>query len=497
MKKLDSFRTKMVMNDLLYHSKSLEFIYDRIGFAMHAAKQNLPSNGHDTARRFYELYQTEVREYIENRSQMGLSSFAGRNALGISKSAFLLAVNSAERNFGPGHHLNRDSKSEVNTIYRPGTVNYKCSFNENTSEMREELNPDAVIGEIIGKINQHISILGKFSNSVIFRHRFVDGRKISLINPKLQGDGISLVEREFKSISKTFYNLYMAMFFSSRSLEPNVVGFVKGKSYIDHARSHLGCKSAISVDISKFYDSISLVSIIENNLFYNTLKTWFATRTGLPFEESSFKNRFNYETVDRLFGLINVQFIGIMSFLTHNGLLPTGAHYSPNVSNLLLATVDQSILGEIGSFNNDVKYTRYADDICISSNRAKDDDDNFILNIDLVKKIEEIVKENGFYLNYDKTKIMGPRDRKKIAGIILDHTSNPPRLSIGSRKKLELKERYDGCDFHDLNSSDVGTLNWVNTINREQFSFVCSGISNVPNFGAQAPAEVTFEDIPF
>jgi len=256
----------------------------------------------------------------------------------------------------------------------------------------------------------------------------------------------------------------------------HVTGFVKGKSYIDHAKAHLGCRSAVSIDISKFYDNISLLNIIENNLFYKSLVSFFEEDTGLEFKLESFNSPYHYDLMNKLFGLLNVQFVGLMSFLTHNGLLPTGAHYSPNISNLLLSNVDLLMVKEIKNKNSNLKYTRYADDICISSDKDKDEDGKYYLDMDFIKKLEEIINDHGFHLNYDKTKIMGPRDRKKIAGIILDHTSNPPRLSIGSAKKLELKSRYEGKDWSELTASDMGTINWVKTINPRQHLFVCSGI---------------------
>ena len=433
------------------------------------------NNTDKATHKFLSNYKEEIDD-IQEHNSYSLSKFSS-SKLGLSNRGILstsMSLAGSYSKWDARHWVSyREDDNRKTQLYKEGSE----ILSPSPSGIEFDFNNDVFMGEVIGNINQLMGVIGKMSNSVIFRHRFVDGRRISMINPKLEKSLRDIIEAEFKGYAKNFYKMYNSFHLNIGSNREHVTGFIKGKSYIDHARAHLGCRSAVSIDISKFYDNISLLNIINNNLFYNSLLSFFKQETGLPFEASSFKEGYHYDLLSKLFGLMNVQFVGLMTFLTHNGLLPTGAHYSPNISNLILSNVDLHMVDEIKNINSNLKYTRYADDICISSDKDKDENGEYYLNMDFIKRLETIINDHGFHLNYDKTMIMGASDRKKIAGIILDHTANPPRLSIGSRKKLELQERFNGKDWKELTTSDIGTINWVKTINVNQYNFVCSGIT--------------------
>lgn len=330
---------------------------------------------------------------------------------------------------------------------------------------------------LIRKINAFLEPIGNLSNTVIFRHIKIGDRRISIINQALPDS----VQAKFKQLQAAYardmYRVYDKFYLSNSEFAKSITGFIRGKSYVEHARDHIDCKSAISVDVSRFYDSINLNGIVRNRLFYNSLISSYELKTGVKFAEESFTNPIHYEVMQELFGLLNVAFITLMSFYTHNGILPTGASYSPIISNILFASLDSSILA---SLQEGHRYTRYADDICVSTTSPYAVDGSFTLNIDTIKGIESVANGAGFFLNYDKTSIMGPRDRKKIAGIIIDSSGEEPRLSIGSSKKLKLKQEFEGKDWDSLTSSDKGTIEWVRSINLSQYNFILSGIENVP-----------------
>jgi hypothetical protein len=338
--------------------------------------------------------------------------------------------------------------------------------------------------EFISKMNPFATLYGNLSNTCIFRHATVGDRRISVINRSFPEPLRATIKHDMIEFYESMYHIYKYFFIDpvrSNGLSENVVGFIKEKSYIDHARTHLGCRSAISIDISKFYDSIKLSGIMTNSLFIKSLEASFYITTGYRFEVESFDRPSHYYLIKELFGLINISFLTIMNYYTHNGQLPTGANYSPVVSNIILAGMDIDI---IDNLNDDLKYTRYADDMCISSKSGYKNDGSFSLDIEYVKKMEKIVNESGFYLNYDKTTIMGPRDRKKIAGIVLSDVNGVQSLSIGSEKKLELRKLFEGRKHSDLTSSEMGTLQWVRTINQDQYAFIVAGMSEGPTYSA-------------
>jgi hypothetical protein len=334
----------------------------------------------------------------------------------------------------------------------------------------------ASLDNILQNVNEYVEPLGNLSNTCIFRDFRLNGRKITTINQKLPENLQRKLKLAMKGFEKDMYYVYDNFYLNGKkNINDSVTGFIKGKSYISHASSHLGCKSAVSVDISKFYDSISLANIINNRIFYHSLAASFEMMTGMKFEEQSFKRPEYFEHMERMFGLMNVTFITVMNFYTHNGVLPTGSSYSPIISNILFAPMD---LGANALLDENKTYTRYADDICISSAIGYKPDGSFDLSMDMVNDLERVVNSYGFYLNYDKTLVMGPRDKKQIAGVILDSVNN--KLSIGSAKKLEFKQRFEGKAWADLDSSDRGTVEWVRNINMDQYNFIMSGVSGVP-----------------
>lgn len=362
-----------------------------------------------------------------------------------------------------------------------GHINFQTLSGEHSRLYKNTILSESLLSSVAHVTTVFSEYLGNFSNTHLFRHFNIKDRRISILNQKLPGTFQLQMSSKLKVFENSMYELYSDHFLSSKpdALRNNVVGFIKKKSYIDHARAHVNSKAIVSIDISKFYDSISLRSMISNGLFYRSLCASFKIRTGKEFHPSSFAKEIQYAALDRLFVIANMLFMTLMSFYTHNGLLPTGSSYSPIVSNILFASLDLSIKDLLA--NKGVIYTRYADDICISTANPYNDDGSFKLTMDLVLELEKIVKSGGFHLNYDKTLIMGPRDKKKVAGIIIDQSSDKPKLSIGSKKKLELRVKYENTDWKTLTPSDKGLLNWVRDINGEQFNFIAAGIQNVPS----------------
>lgn len=497
MSKLNSFQAKNLMNDYMSISHNLETMLNQVLSLCEEISICDTDKMDPASSKFIIKFRELINKSDTKNLSFGLNkfnyvNFPRVNSRILAYSCINNGYNDKERNAGTllGHY--GDKGVIVSKIHNKG--DFLFGFDSGGDQKSFTINTKGVLSEVIGNINSLIGLSTKVSNSVIFRHRKIGDRTISLINPVLKKYPLLYknIEDSFKGFSKTFYTMYEKMFLNIGDNESYVTGFIKGKSYIDHASSHLGCRSAISVDISKFYNNISITNIIENNLFHKTLISSIEQKTGVPFEAASFSNPEKYDILNKMLSMMNVQFTGLMYFLTHNGILPTGAHYSPNISNILLSNVDKEIIKEINKVDSNLTYTRYADDICVSSARDKNESGEYILTIKLVKDIEVIIRDHGFHLNYDKTKIMGPRDRKKIAGVILDHTSNPPRLSIGSEKKLTLKERYDGKSWSELTASDLGTINWVKCINESQYNFVCSGIS-----GRNTATIVVTDEIPF
>lgn len=334
---------------------------------------------------------------------------------------------------------------------------------------------EALVG-YIGNTNRASSAYGPISNSIIFRHARIEDRTLSLINQRLMPNIQASIKSKLSSISACFDEMFTAAIRGS-DLDDTVLAFRKGKSYIEHARLHLQSRSVVSVDISKFYNSISMTKVLRHAMLYHMFAALFRMNTGKKFVREDFEDVLMYDMLDKIFIVLSWQMLPILRFLTHNAILPTGMPYSPVVSNLLFLDTDYKIKDFLSlEYDNSVVYTRYADDMCISTIDPYTEE-GFKLNINTVRAIEQIVQECDFYLKYDKTKIMGPRDKKVIAGLILDQSSAGNfKLSIGSNKKLELKQQFEGREIESLTASERGVISWVKSVNQCQHDFIVSGI---------------------
>lgn len=184
-------------------------------------------------------------------------------------------------------------------------------------------------------------------------------------------------------------------------------GFVKGKNYQTFLEPHLGNTFFMRLDIENFFPSFSI------DLMDTVLREHIE----------------NVEARD-----------AVVQLCTLHDELPQGICTSPVLSNILFRRIDQRILKYCQTIeegrrrNNDlgfapeekivVRYTRYADDMLFSSNCF-----NFGENLNFLRMVRRILKENGFRINQRKT-VIG-NERVVLNGYILDD-----KLHL-SRKKLQ------------------------------------------------------------
>nr|WP_236966881.1 reverse transcriptase family protein [Mannheimia varigena] len=111
------------------------------------------------------------------------------------------------------------------------------------------------------------------------------------------------------------------------------------------------------------------------------------------------------------------------------GVLPQGAPTSPMLSNLLANQLDIK-LSNLAEDNNLI-YTRYADDLAFSSNEN--------LSKLQIKKINhhimEIIRTENFIVNKDKISISRQGSRKQVLGLIVNNDT--PKLPKDKKKKID------------------------------------------------------------
>jgi RNA-directed DNA polymerase len=147
---------------------------------------------------------------------------------------------------------------------------------------------------------------------------------------------------------------------SALSFPQNVHGGVKKKNNITNAISHKGKKYRFYTDLQDFYPNIN------NDTVFKTLLS------------AKFNQHWAY---------------WITLLCTRKYQLPQGAPTSNSLANLAFTSTDTRLISF--SIKNNLTYTRYVDDITISSPTDFRD---------LTVEIINIITEGGFKVNYRKTK---------------------------------------------------------------------------------------------
>lgn len=159
--------------------------------------------------------------------------------------------------------------------------------------------------------------------------------------------------------------------------------FQKGKSIKDNARFHRNQKKVLTVDIEKFFDSISHQEV---------LKVFI----GLGYAK------------------------GIAVMLTNlcclKKQLPQGGITSPALSNIIMRAIDKRIVGFTKKSN--IRYSRYADDMTFSGDISEGKIINFV-SFALASK--------NLYLNPKKTRVMGQNKKQEITGIVVNRKMQASR----------------------------------------------------------------------
>ncbi len=171
------------------------------------------------------------------------------------------------------------------------------------------------------------------------------------------------------------------------------------RNIVTNARQHLGAKWMYNADLKDFFHQVKTESV-------------FRIFTNPPFE-------FNTDLADLLANLT-----------THQGRLPMGAPTSPVLSNFATIEMDKQLL-QLAHWAG-WKYTRYADDLCFSSQNSFSDAD--------ISKIQETVEDAGFAFNEQKFKLLGPTDTKEITGIELGKEDVQIPLDFLDSLKKELEK---------------------------------------------------------
>ncbi|MBI0426453.1 reverse transcriptase family protein [Psychrobacter sp. NG27] len=224
-------------------------------------------------------------------------------------------------------------------------------------------------------------------------------------------------------------------------------GFVRGKSIVTNAAVHSNSELLIKLDVKDFFPSVS----------------WRRVK-------GVFRHAGYQEQISTLLALLCTE--APRQIIKQDGVtyyvalgdraLPQGAPTSPALSNIVCLNLDRRLTGLADKIG--LRYSRYADDLTFSlpvssqkSTSAKSDLDtkhNQLIG-QLLGSVNKILREEGFALNNDKTRVIRKGNQHNVTGMVVNG-QGVPRVSRQIKRMLR-------AAVHNLESG--GTLRADETLN--------------------------------
>lgn len=237
---------------------------------------------------------------------------------------------------------------------------------------------------------------------------------------------------------------------------PYVCAFAKRRNVAKYIIPHLfriTKNKAMSMDIFQCFDSIKKKHII------NSLKELL---------DKDMADKFKVIIPDIALKRIKSILDGEIDIITYNGFLPQGFRTSPIISNIVLLSIDNEIIERLKKeFNlKDLIYTRYADNILISSLKLEY---NINMRRDIVEVINNILVGKDLKVNRRKIKLYLRKNNNhvKICGISINMETGeikPPRRIRHMVRGLEyICSKIDKPDYNKLN----GYIGYKNMVEHE------------------------------
>lgn len=217
---------------------------------------------------------------------------------------------------------------------------------------------------------------------------------------------------------------YAYGFVSANSVKPqkdqqNVESFSgvnRPRGVVSNALAHTGKKVVISIDLKDFFPSITFPRIV-----------------GMLIKKP-------YSLSHRQ-AAVAASLVCLPKDIDINRGLPQGAPTSPLFSNLICKKLDYQ-LGKFAA-KYDLTYTRYADDLTISTNNLKR-----VSPQQIVDEVTRHVQRNGFQINEAKTKIMYRNTRQMVTGIVVNDGLNLQKKHVDALRATlyNLEHKYDSVE---------------------------------------------------
>lgn len=195
---------------------------------------------------------------------------------------------------------------------------------------------------------------------------------------------------------------------------PYSFGFLRERNIVDNAREHLNQKWVLNIDLENFFPSITMGKIEQ---------TLVSPPCNMRPDAASM----------------------IARIACNNGALPQGSPSSPILSDIVASSLDHLLHKYARYF--DCRYSRYADDITISTSQKL-----FPAEIAQISKgsvklgtlIVNSVTEQGFKINEAKVSLRNSSRHQEVTGIVVNEKANVRKQYVSQLRSILHNCREEG-----------------------------------------------------
>lgn len=239
---------------------------------------------------------------------------------------------------------------------------------------------------------------------------------------KRHGRGRRLISQPTSEL-KLIQRWLVASELSSLPIDAHATAYQNGLSIRDHVQPHVRSRFLLKLDFQDFFPSLTDSALrrrLSIDARYSDLELFILTQ--LLFKKARVEDIYR---------------------------LSIGAPSSPFVSNYLLLEFDQR-LSDYCKLNS-LQYTRYADDVAISSNKAGELDSAKSFIETLLVDLDYL----GLRLNEEKTVNVSKKHRRELVGLVI---SNQGKVSLGREEKHRLRAALHALSLGKLSTAEVTKL---------------------------------------
>lgn len=349
-----------------------------------------------------------------------------------------------------------DGTVDLSRMIVPNVTNTRTHFREFLKpSFLERFNFDSMIAAL-EKFNEQHENLFNVERKSLYETFYIPKKSKGLREINAPVPELMNALRQLKTIFETnMFALYHTSAFA----------YVKGRCTVDCVKRHQQNESKwfAKLDFSDFFGSTTEEFVI--SMFSQIF----------PFSEIV-KRRDGLEALKRALSLC---------FL--NGGLPQGTPISPTITNIMMIPIDHQLYNELRKMDEHYVYTRYADDILISSKISFDCNKLQDYVLDVLRKFDA-----PFILKKEKTRYGSSAGRNWNLGVMLNKDNE---ITIGHQKKKTFKamccnyicDKKKGVpwDLHDVQVFS-GLISYYRMIEKDYINYVIE--QNNKKFGVNLEA---------